>query len=307
MTMTLTDRYVHAATRWLPGRTKDEVAAELRERIADTIAAHGGTPDAEREALEELGDPLRVAVAYTGREPALIGPRHFFQWLRLTTLLVGIVVPIVTAITVIVGAFEGDSFGSIIGAGVSTLIEMTINVTFWTTLVFVILDWTGTKDAEVELWSVDRLPEAHTGTSMSDLVAGLIFLPVAAALVIWQHFGSPFSEDGERIPMADPDLWSWYLPLVLLVLALEVIHLVWVHRVGWTWTTATANLALSLAFAIPTIVLLLDNSLVNPDLVAHLNWDPEITKKVMNGVAVSIAAVSVWESFDGFRKAYSSR
>ena len=113
MTTTLTDRYVHAATRWLPGRTRTEVAAELRERIADTVAANGDTPSAERAALEELGDPLRVAVDYTGREPTLIGPRLFFPWLRLTVILVAIVAPIVTAIVVLVDAFEAEPLGSI--------------------------------------------------------------------------------------------------------------------------------------------------------------------------------------------------
>lgn len=303
MTTTLTDRYVHAATRWLPGGTRTEVAAELRERIGDTVAAHGGTPEAERTALEELGDPLRVAVDYTGREPVLIGPRLFFPWLRLTTLLLAIVAPLVTAITIIVGAFEGDSIGSIVGGGAWTLIEMVVHLVFWTTLVFAILDWVGTP-AEVETWSVDQLPETDTGTGTADLVGGLIFLPAFAALIVWQHVGSPFSEGGEQIPMADPDLWSWYLPLVLLTLALELGHLLWIHRTGWTWSAAWANLALTLLFAVPTIALLLDGALVNPALVTHLEWDADITQQVMNWIAVGIALVSAWEGFDGFRKAY---
>ncbi|SKB06303.1 HAAS signaling domain-containing protein [Aeromicrobium choanae] len=304
MTTTLTDRYVHAATRWLPGSTRTEVAAELRERIGDTVAARGGTPDAEREALEELGDPLRVAVDYTGREPVLIGPRLFFPWLRLTTILVAVVAPIVTAVVVLVDAFDGDPIGSIIGGGVWMMLEMIVHLVFWTTLVFVVLDWTGTK-AEVETWSVDQLPQPDTGTSLSDLIAGLVFLPVFAALIIWQHVGSPFFADGERIPMADPDLWSWYLPLVLVTLGLELLHLLWVYRAGWTWPAAWANLALTLLFAVPTIVLLLDGAIVNPDLVAHLGWDAGITQKAMNGIAAGVGLVSLWEAFDGFRKAYA--
>jgi len=300
---TLTDRYVHAATRWLPGRTRTEVAAELRERIGDTVAANGDTPQAERAALEELGDPLRVAVDYTGREPALIGPRLFFPWLRLTMLLVAIVAPIVTTVVVVVGAFEGDPIGSIIGEGVWTLIEMAVHLTFWTTLVFVILDWTGTP-AEVDTWSVDSLPEPDTGTGLSDLIAACIFLPLFAVMIVWQHVRSPFFEDGERIPLADPDLWSWYLPLVLTTLALELGHALWLHRSGWTWPAAWANLALSLAFAVPTIWLLLDGALVNPDLVAHLGWDPDITQKSMNAIAAGVGLVSAWEILDGFRKAY---
>lgn len=303
MTSTLTDRYVHAATRWLPGRTRNEVAAELRERIGDTVAARGGGEQAERETLEELGDPLRVAVDYTGREPALIGPRLFVPWLRVTTILIAVVAPLVTAITVIVGAFEGDSIGSIVGGGVWTLIEMAVHLAFWTTLVFAVLDWMGTSVGDVDTWSVDQLPEPDTGTGTADLVAGLILLPAFAAMLIWQHFGSPFFKDGERIPMADPDLWSWYLPLVLVTLVLELVHLVWIHRTGYTWAAAWANLGLALLFAVPTIALLLDGSIVNPELVAHLDWDADTLDTVLRGIAVGVGLVTLWEAFDGFRKA----
>ena len=105
--------------------------------------------------------------------------------------------------------------------------------------------------------------------------------------------------------MADPQLWSWYLPLVLVTLALELGHALWIHRTGWTWPAAWANLALTLLFAVPTIVLLLDGALVNPDLVAYLEWDRDITQKAMNGIAAGVGLVSIWETFDGFRKAYA--
>lgn len=303
MTTTLTDRYVYAATRWLPGRLRDEVDAELRERIADTVAAHGNTPEAERITLEELGDPLRVAVDYTGREPALIGPRLFFQWLRLTMLIVAIVVPLVTAIVVLVGAFEGDSLGAIIGSAAWTLLQVTIHIVFWTTVVFVVLEWTNTP-ADVGPWSVDQLPQTQSSSGLSDLIASLVFLPVFAALVVWQHVGSPFFEDGERIAMADPSLWSWYLPLVLVVLALELGHALWLYRTGWTWATAWANLALGLLFAVPTIIVLLRDEMINPQLVAHLSWDTGIVANAMTGIAASVALISAWEIFDGFRRAY---
>lgn len=304
MTTTLTDSYVYAATRWLPGRTRTEVEAELRERIADTVAARGETPEAEREVLEELGDPLRVAADYTGREPALIGARFFFPWLRLSVVLLCIVGPVVGAIVATVAAFEGEDIGSIITSGLGALVQTSVQVVFWTTVVFAVLDWSGSRLPDTK-WSVERLPkpQQHAG-NLGELIAALVFLPLFAVLIVWQHVRPP-SLDGERLPLADPDLWSWYLPLVLLTLALELVHLLWIHRTGWTWPAAWANLALTLAFAVPTIVLLLDGALVNPDLVAHLEWDAGVTQDVMNAVAAGIALVSLWEAFDGFRNAYA--
>ncbi|WP_146825922.1 hypothetical protein [Aeromicrobium flavum] len=307
MTTTLTDRYVHAATRWMPGRVRHEVEAELRERIEDTVEAQGGRPEAEREALEILGDPLRIGVEYIGREPALLGPRMFFPWLRLTALLVVTVAPIVAAITMTVGAFEGDSVGAIIGGGVWTLLEMVVHLVFWTTLVFVVLDWTGiSAPSDADTWSVDQLPDPRAGTGLGDLVAAGVFLPFFAALLVWQHVSPPFVEDGDRLAVLDPDLWSWYLPLVLVTLALELAHAVWVYRRGWTWPAAWANLGLTLLFAVPTIALLLDGSIVNPELVAHFDWDPAVVEQVLRGIAVGVGLVSAWEAFDGFRKAQAA-
>lgn len=300
MTPTLTDRYVHAATRWLPGRTKDEVAAELRERIADTIAARGSTPDAEREALEELGDPLRVATDYAGREPVLIGPRWFFPWLRLLIVLVSIIPPIVGTIAAVAAALEGESAGAVIGTAVVTALQMVVQVTFWTTLVFVILDWTNSP-VDLEPWTVDKLP-AETDTGRGEVLIGLVTFGLLGAMLLWQHFGSPFREDGERIPMADPALWSWYLPLVLLTLVLEGVHLAWVHRSGWTWPVAWANVVVNLLFTVPTLVLLLDGTILNPDLVALLDWDREVVDQVLRAIAVGVGLVGLWEILDGFRR-----
>jgi len=302
MTATLTDRYVYAATRWLPGRMRTEVDAELRERIGDTVAANGGTPEAERAALEELGDPLRVAVDYTGREPALIGPRLFFPWLRLTTLLALIVAPIVVAISVVTSAIDGDPVGQVITGGLGSLVEITVHVVFWTTLVFAVLDWTGTK-ADFDTWSIDQLPEPDSSGRLPELIGGVAVSAALAAGVLWQHFGSPFVKDGERIPLADPDLWTWYLPLVLVVLVLEVAHLVWIQRSGWTWAVAHANTVIGLLFTVPTVIVLANDALVNPELIAHLDWNRAVEADVTHWAAVGVAVIGAWEILDGYRRA----
>lgn len=305
MTTTLTDRYIHAATRWLPGKTRTEVAAELRERIGDMVAANGSTPEAERDALEELGDPLRVATDYAGREPVLISSRWFFPWLRLLLVLLAIVPPVVATIATIAAALQGESIGSVVATAVVTVLEVIMQVTFWTTVVFVILDWSGSSTDDLQPWSVDRLPaETNTGVGVGELIAGLVMFVLLAALLIWQHVASPFFDDGERIPIADPALWNWYLPLVLLTLVLEGAHLAWIHRTGWTWPAAWANAAVNLVFTVPTVVLLLEGTMVNPDLVTHLGWDPEIVDNVLRGTAVGLALLGLWEIIDGFRRAY---
>jgi hypothetical protein len=62
---TLTDRYVHEVVRRIPVDQRDDVAAELRTTIADTVDARD-SGDAERDVLTEMGDPIRLGTP-TGR------------------------------------------------------------------------------------------------------------------------------------------------------------------------------------------------------------------------------------------------
>jgi len=307
MTTTLTDRYVHAATRWLPGRTRQEVAAELRERIDDTIAARGTGTHSEREVLEELGDPLKVAVEYTDRDPVLIGPRWFFVWLRLLVLLLAIVPAVVAAAHAFGAVLDEDGLGTIIGGTIWTWFAVAVQVAFWTTAVFAILEWTGSDPDTGDVWSVDRLPEPSRGQGVADTVASLVFLPAMAALLLWQQFGSPFFHDGERLPILDPSLWGWWIPLVLLIIAAELGQTIWAAVTGWTVPVAIANAILSVGFAAITIPALTGADFLNPEFVSHVGWDPGVVTTTLRWIAAGVAVVCVWEVADGFLKARRAR
>ncbi|KAA1420701.1 hypothetical protein FE697_017335 [Mumia zhuanghuii] len=308
MTATLTDRYVHAATRWLPGGTRGDVEAELRERIADTVAARGDSPAAEREVLEEMGDPLRVAVEYTGREPRLIGPRVFMMWLRLLVLLLAIVPPIAAAGNLIGELTDGgDVIQALIGSlGVAFMAA--VQVSFWVTAVFAVLDWTGALEKEdADPWTVDKLPAGtKAGQSWGDTIASLVFLGVMALLLIWQQASSPITSDGDSIAVLDPDLWSWWIPVVLVLIAIEVGFTLWVHYGGWTWTAAAVNAALAIAFAAVTLPVLASGDFLNPELVEHLGWSAATVDDVLQWITVGVVIVTVWEIVDGVLKARRS-
>ena len=72
MTANLTDRYVWAVLRSLPGAQRAELEPEIRALVADAIDAKArrrATP-----ALVELGDPNALAARYADRPQYLIGP-----------------------------------------------------------------------------------------------------------------------------------------------------------------------------------------------------------------------------------------
>ncbi|MBW9205359.1 hypothetical protein KV097_05325 [Mumia sp. zg.B17] len=307
MTTALTDSYVRAATRWLPGQTRREVEAELRERITDTVAARGDSTDAEREVLEEMGDPLLVAVEYTGREPRLIGPRFFMPWLRLLVLVLVIVLPIVGTVHIISGVTSDDNIVTTLVGAVGVMISAAIQVAFWVTAVFALVEWSGVGESEVtERWTVDKLPAAaatRSGRPYAETIASLVFLAVMAFLLIGQQTNSPIRLDGESIPALDPALWGSWIPIVLGLIALEIVFTLWVHIKGWTWTAAGINAAFGVAFAAVTVPVLKSGDFLNPELVDRLGWDTSTLDQVTQGILVGVLVVTAWDVIDGVLKA----
>src|SRR5688500_13664214 len=122
ITTELTDRYIWAVTRSLPEDQRREVGRELRASIEDAIETRleaGEAPKAaEINVLQELGDPARLAGQYAERPAWLIGPKYYYDWMRLLKLLFAIVLPIAFAALFIINFIAGgvgQAFGATFG------------------------------------------------------------------------------------------------------------------------------------------------------------------------------------------------
>jgi hypothetical protein len=307
---TLTDRYVHAATRFVQEPTeREELGLELRERIEDTVAAliaegHDAA-GAERQALTELGDPLLLSAEYRQRPTHLIGPRYFYTYLRILLIAVSTSAPVVGLITALAQLSAGGDAGDVIGGGIASMFSVAVHVGFWTTFAFAVLERVAPQVSDT--WNPDMLPQTPGGSSRrADLIATLVALVVATAALVWQHVGSPFIGDDGRIAMINPDLWSPWLAIILVLLAAEGVQAVSVYRRGWTWATASTSAVLALAFAAVTLPLLLQHQVLNPELIAHLGWEGR-TEVGDTIAAVTIAVITLWEVVAGFVRAARRR
>lgn len=239
----LTDRYVHATTQGLPADQRADIAEELRGTIADRVDALRASgdltaTDAEYAAIEELGDPARLAAGYIGKRLQLIGPELYPSYTRVLKSVLYTAVPGITLIIAVISALDGDSFGSVIGGAVWMAFTVTLQVAFWVTLAFALVErGIATDDLRSSLgveWKPERLPElpSRPRGSVGELVASLVWLAIIAAALVWQQFRSPI---GDSLPMLDPDLWSFWLPLVLVLLLVEGIFEVVKYRTaGWS-------------------------------------------------------------------------
>jgi hypothetical protein len=310
---TLTDRYVWGVLRAVPAAQRADLGPEIRALVADAIEARvaaGVAPaEAERAAIVELGDPERLAAKYTDRTLYLVGPRYFPDWKRLLTLLLSIVVPIVAVALVGAGYLAGNDIVEVVAGALSTAVMVGIQLVFWITLVFAIMERREIPDLDEELvWTPDRLPELPAGRteSLPGIAFSVAALAVAAVALVWQQTAMPITIDGIAYPLFNPDLWSFWLPYFLVVLGVEILfHLALYLRGGWTRAFAAVNTILNVAFIVPALWLWSNGLLFDPGLVAALDelGLAEAFRPAGVVIAVVFVAVTGWDVIDGWRKA----
>ena len=308
----LTDRYVSATLRSIPEGQRADIEAELRASIDDAIEARladGAQPaDAEKGALVELGDPDRLASGYSGRPGHLIGPELFFDYKRFLSVLFVTVVPIVMAVIFVVSLIGDEGIGGAFGSSVSVGLSVVVHIAFWTTLVFAILERSG-GGSTIGGWDLSKLPPLPSkgSVSLGETIASVVFLTLAIVGLVLSRTVSPVTAaDGSPIPLFQPDLWSFWMPFLIAVLAVEVVFELVKYRTGhWTWPLASVNLALNALFSVPAIYLLLTEQLLNPEFFDALGFNLDISSggPIVLTTVVVITAVVVWDTVDGFRKA----
>lgn len=306
----LTERYVGATLRSIPARQRDDIEAELRASVADAVEARLAEGEdeksAERAVLSDLGDPDRLASAYTGQPGYLIGPDHFFVYRRLLAVLLVTVVPVVMAVTAVGQIIAGGDVGEVVVALIRTGVTLFVHVVFWTTLVFYFID---RSDAESGTeWTVSDLPALpHKGSiKLSDTIWGVVFLAMAIALILLSRDLSPVrAADGSLVPIFDSSMWDFWFPYLIVVLGLEIVFEIIKYRIGaWNWGLASMNLAFNALFAVPAVYLLATNQVFNPDFETAAPGASVPINAVIIGLIVIAASIDVVQAF---RKAYLAR
>lgn len=312
MTATLTERYVHDTIRRLPVDARDDVRRELEGSIADAVEARverGAAPaEAERLALEDLGDPAALASGFADRPLALIGPRFFLLWWRMLKLLLWSVTPLAGAGVAIGHAVAADPVGTIIAEAIVVMISVIMHLFFWTTVVFAILDRSGAR--VTTRWTVDRLPEApERQGGVADAIASVVVLALVAGAVLWDRFrGFAFLEDAWSSVLS-AELWPWWIGgLFAIMLAEAVFVLVRATRGAWTRGLAVVRTALAVVFVSWMATVLGRGILLAPEIGAALSGigvGPEVMRilAILLAAGVAVGAVaSVVQAWNGVRR-----
>lgn len=315
----LTERYLAAALRGVPQRQRTDVERELRSSITDAVEDRTNAGEdrdaAERAVLDGLGDPTRLAAGIAGRPLHLIGPDLFVEYRQLLVMLLSIVMPIVGIVQAGLAIAGGDALLGALVAGVVGAWTVGVHLFFWITITFAAMErFDAMREAREGItaasgtWNVDRLPALPKDrVSASETVGEVLTTVLTIAGILLLNGAAWFTDDaGEVITLFNPDLWSLWMPLLLVLLAAIALVQVAVFLMGrWTIPMAIGYTVLELAFAVPVIVLALSGSLINPAFAEAVGWPPlaEGNGPLMISVAVITAFVTGWEIVDAFRRA----
>lgn len=313
----LTERYLAAALQSIPEPKRADVERELRSSIDDAVEERVGAGEerraAERSVLDGLGDPALLAAGYTGRPNYLIGPELFPIYRHVVPRIIAIAAPIAAVVLAAVKVAGGGGYADAIAAGIGGAISAAIQIAFWATLVFVLLERAdAAREARTEIvaagrWTVDRLPEPSPGRVTSGETVGEVFtaLLTVGGLLLLQSIGVT-TAPGSDLPLLEPALNGFWLPAFIAInVALAALQVI-VYLVGrWTIPLAVVFAGLNLAFALPVLALALTGTLVNPAFAQHVGWPPlaEGDGPVMLAVAVGTSLVTAWEIVSAFRRA----
>ena len=300
-TVSLAERYVDTTVSAVPEARRGDLARELRSTIEDMIEARVAAGEqseaAERSALIELGDPIGFAAQYSGARQQLLGPRFYPSWKRLTVQLLTWLPALVAMVVAATAVFEAgndfvDVFLDALGAGLGTAIQLV----FWTTLVFVLLDRYVTEDPQA--WTPDLLPETSGGSAPSygDTAASIGWSVVVAAAIIAQQLQPwPHGGNDSGLPVLNPDLWQGWLPFLLVVICAGICLDLWKHRHGWTWGAVVGTAITSIAFSVPVAWLALESRLLNPEFLEAVELGAAGRDALHLAIAAGATCVAVWE------------
>ncbi|GIQ69458.1 hypothetical protein DUZ99_03500 [Xylanibacillus composti] len=332
--MRLADIYIEEVTRRLPEKNREDIALELRSTIEDMLPDDYTEQDVE-EALEKLGDPVLLAGAYRDKPMHLIGPRLYDQYVSVLKMIfpIAVVIALITLVANRTLEHQDTDVAMVqivlfvVGEGIWRICSITVQVFFWVTLVFAILERTGWgtgmemagfKEKPWTPQDLKSIPQAPKDAVITrfEVFWELLGLAILATFYFYADHLAGVHQSGEnglvlQIRAFNQEVLHAYWPLVVLVIGFSLILvLVKLFKRHWTKPLAFFNLAKELAAAVVFLLIISQPDLLEQAFIAFMADMFEITPDQFVGRtmwgAVSIYLIfAVWNCIDGFRKAYA--
>jgi hypothetical protein len=313
--MELVERYIYATTRHLTESQRKDVADELRGLIEDMLDERGSrSKKAIRDVLITLGNPENLALQYKGSKQYLIGPSLYGIYLRALKLTFAIGLPIGATIVMIDQILrQPDSIIGFFLALAGGAVAISIQILFWVTLVFFVLERTNVTEKELTKdhpWTPDMLPEVSAKRQIP--AAEAIGEAVWYTFIIALPFIAPFLigavVDSQRTPLFNPQFpTEWVAVIVALGVIGLIKALLKLHFYNWTIRSASLNAVFAITCAAVFVILPFSTQLINPAFTALLDTHittanlAEVTKGINWTIGITAAVMAGVYLYDAFK------
>ena len=301
----LIERYIYAATKYVPHKTKADIQKELKTLIDDMLEERcGGTTPTEKDirvVLTELGTPAELQEKYdTSGKNSLIGQPYFSQYkslLKFILILVVVGLSIAKAITLFTDTtmtwYEHaldwvDMIGSTCG-GVFTGL----------TLLFAILYH---KDIKIGgEYSLDNLPEVPTKKEKISKASGICDIVFSLAVTIIFLFFPQIigvildvqTDTQQTLPLFNLEVIALSRIYIILLFGLGVVRGVLKLLEGrYNTKVMITTIGTNTLSAIAAFAFLLQDNLINPEFITRI--------KTMFSLPNEQVIVTLFEKFNLF-------
>ncbi|QOS89406.1 HAAS signaling domain-containing protein [Peribacillus sp. JNUCC41] len=326
--MELIELYIQEVTRRLPEKSREDIALELQSTIEDMLPADHTEQDV-KAVLLKLGDPVTLASRYRDRPMHLIGPRYFDVYICLLKMIIPI-----AAVISLIGLIGDNPFRDmentvvdailiIIGKGIAGIISTGIQVFFWLTISFAILERVDTSKDQSPLtkdlkpWTPENLKDIPNiskkkAVPMIEIFASLLGLSVFVALYFnaANLLGVYEKRNGSLIfvtPSFNQEVLNSYWLLVSGVVIIGVILAIYkLFLRRWTLKLALFHAIYQLLSTLTFIIIISNPDLLNPEFTAYqrtLFSIDEWKTSIYWGLILISIFFAVYDSYQGFRKA----
>lgn len=327
----LIEIYIQEVTRRLPEKNREDIALELKSTIEDMLPDEFSEADV-KEALKKLGSPVALASGYLDRPMHLIGPRYYDVYVTLLKMILPIAA--VIALISMTATYFFDYNGEyallevilhVVGKGIWLAIEVGIQVFFWLTIVFAILERTDKgKDMEpltesLTKWTPDDLKNISyipkkKAIKKVEVFGYLMWTAIWATLYFYaNHLIGIYENNGAGLefvfPTFNQEVLLSYWPMVVVIIGLEVaLALYKLIKGQWTNRMAAFNTVVEVLASVGVIVVFINPNVFQPEFISYMSnifstSDAQLRGVILGIVFITLIFYSVMSIIDGFKKA----
>jgi hypothetical protein len=328
--MRMIDLYIQEVTRRLPEKSREDIALELRSTIEDMLPDEYSEEEV-KPVLEKMGNPAILASGYLDRPMHLIGPRYFDVYINLLKLILPIsaVISLISLIANTILSYSGEEAAlnvilDLVGHGIWGILSTGIQVFFWLTVVFAIIERTDHKNSQTPLtagfkeWTPDDLNNIpyipkEKAISKVEVFLGLLWTAIWASVYFNAASLIGVYEKGSNglefvMPTFNQEVLFSYWPLVIVVIGLEIaVAASKLFKGQWTRKIAALNTVMHLVSSVVFIIIISNHQLFNPAFVTYMTDLFGITGDFGNwfiwGTIFIVLLFAVIDVYQGFRKA----